>query len=203
MGTGYSKDKNIDLYLFTNKQYYVAGEYVEGQVYLNAKVLSSYSNICIKIFGEEYVYWSEGSGKNRRSYSNRYNSYNGHILLVDFHNKVDAGQYCFPFAFLLPSMMSGSYIYSQSCYIKYLLRVELVHPTEEKGSQIFEMYLNILEPPRMPIGAVAITQPINSKCCGCCSDYGIIVTSLNCSKNFVLNGEQVQISGSINNSQGK
>lgn len=129
MGSGYSKDKNIDLYLFTNKQYYVAGEYVEGQVYLNARAPSSYSNICIKIFGEEYVYWSEGSGKNRRSYSNRYNSYNAHILLVNFHNKVDQGQYCFPFAFLLPSMLCGSFIYSQNCYIKYMLRVELVHPT--------------------------------------------------------------------------
>jgi len=29
MGSGgFTKDKNIDLYLFTNKQYYVAGEYV-------------------------------------------------------------------------------------------------------------------------------------------------------------------------------
>lgn len=129
MGSSYTKDENIDLYIYNNKQYYVAGEYVEGEVYLNAKATRSYSNICIKIEGEEYVYWSEGSGKNRRSYSNRHKSYNAHILLVDFHGTVNQGQYRFPFSFLLPSMMSGSFIYSQSCYIKYLLKVELVHPT--------------------------------------------------------------------------
>lgn len=50
------------------------------------------------------------------------------------------------------------------------------------------MFLNILEPPRVPIGALSITETTHSKCCGCCSDYGTTTISLSCSKNFVLNG---------------
>ena len=122
--------------------------------------------------------------------------------MVDFHGTVQKGQYRFPFSFLLPSMMSGSFIFNQNCFIKYLLKVVLVHPTEEKDSQIYEMHLNILEPPRMPIGAVSLTNTVNSKCCGCCSDYGITTVSLSCSKNFVLNGDSVSISGFVDNKQG-
>ena len=126
-----------------------------------------------------------------------------HNLLVDFHGTANQGQYQFPFSLLLPAMMAGSFLYSQSCYIKYILKVELVHPTEESGTQRFEMYLNVVEPPRMPLGALTVTNHVNSKCCGCCTDYGNMTVGLSCNKNFVLNGDNIQISGMINNSQGK
>ena len=62
------------------------------------------------------------------------------------------------------------------------------------------MFMNILEPPRSPIGALSITNNMQASCCGCCSDYGHISLTLNSSKNFVTNGETIQISGVINNS---
>ena len=65
------------------------------------------------------------------------------------------------------------------------------------------MFLNILEPPRVPLGALSLTNNVNSKCCGCCSDYGNIGATLNSSKNFVLNGDMIQVNGQVNNSQGK
>jgi hypothetical protein len=83
-------------------------------------------------------------------------------LLVDFHGTANQGQYLFPFAMMLPAMMCGSYLFSSSCYIKYLLRTELVHPTDEKHTQSYEMYLNILEPPRIPLGAVSITNSVHA-----------------------------------------
>lgn len=64
------------------------------------------------------------------------------------------------------------------------------------------MQLNILEPLRTPIGALKISNSINSECC-CCKDYGTTTINLNCSKNFVYNGDSIGISGSINNSAGK
>lgn len=83
-------------------------------------------------------------------------------LLVDFHGTANQGQYLFPFSMMLPAMMCGSYLFSSSCYIKYLLRTELVHPTDEKHTQSYEMYLNILEPPRIPLGAVSITNSVHA-----------------------------------------
>ena len=44
---------------------------------------------------------------------------------------------------------------------------------------------------------------VHSQCCGCCTDYGTVSVSLGCNKNFVLNGDNIQITGCINNSQGK
>jgi hypothetical protein len=57
------------------------------------------------------------------------------------------------------------------------------------------MFLNILEPPRVPLGALSLSNTVNSKCCGCCTDYGNIGVTLNSSKNFVLNGDTIQING--------
>jgi hypothetical protein len=103
---------------------------------------------------------------------------------------------------LLPSMMSGSFMYSRNCYIKYTLKVVLVHSTEENKNQVYKMYLNILEPPRSPLGPVGVTNNVNSKCCSCCCDYGVTSVTLNCDKNFVLNGDTIQLNGTINNNRG-
>lgn len=59
-----------------------------------------------------------------------------------------------------------------------------------------------MEPPRNPVGPVSVSQTVNAKCCGFCCEYGNTTVTLNCSKNFVHNGETVQISGQINNTQG-
>lgn len=64
------------------------------------------------------------------------------------------------------------------------------------------MFLNILEPPRNPIGPGTLTHKVNSKCCGCCADYGFISATLNCDKNFIMNGDLLQINGCVDNSRG-
>jgi hypothetical protein len=65
------------------------------------------------------------------------------------------------------------------------------------------MFLNILEPPRFVLGPSSLTNTFNSQCCGCCTNYGNIQITLNSSHNFVHNGDNIQISGQVNNSQGK
>jgi len=54
----------------------------------------------------------------------------------------------------------------------------------------------------MPIGPITITNTVNSKCCGCCANYGFISVTMNCNKNFVMNGDLIQIDGLIDNSRG-
>lgn len=66
----------------------------------------------------------------------------------------------------------------------------------------------------MSIGPVTTSGQMTLSCCddcgkcdccwGCsCYNSGIITCTLNCSKNFVLNGEEVQISGLIDNTRSK
>lgn len=55
----------------------------------------------------------------------------------------------------------------------------------------------------MPIGPTRFFNNVNSKCCGCCKDYGNISVGLTCDKNFVRNGDMIRVTGMIDNSHGK
>ena len=67
---------------------------------------------------------------------------------------------------------------------------------------MYDLYLNIMEPPRIPFGAIATEITTNVKCCGCCKDYGNTTIGLKCDKNFAMNGDQINIEGFIDNSRG-
>lgn len=49
MGLSFSKDKNIDIYLNTDKQYYISGETVNGEIYLNAKITRTYLRLVVRL----------------------------------------------------------------------------------------------------------------------------------------------------------
>jgi len=91
------------------------------------------------------VHWSEGSGKNRRSYSNRRKTYTDEFLLAKFANgTIPGGHYCFPFSFLLPKAISGSFFDSENCYIRYPLQAYMTSSDGKNDNQSFIMNLNIL-----------------------------------------------------------
>lgn len=56
---------------------------------------------------------------------------------MDLNGTLNAGDFTYPFSFLLPSMMNGSYYRHNECYIKYNVRAVLTHPNDSKRSQIF------------------------------------------------------------------
>lgn len=73
------------------------------------------------------------------------------FVIKNFNGKVGQGQYTFPFSMLLPSMITGSFYKSSNAYLKYTLRAELQN-SDPKDSQYYEMFLNLIEPPRSPAG---------------------------------------------------
>lgn len=56
------KESSIEIYLNVDKQYYISGETVSGEIYLNVKKPRSYNRLVVKLVGEEQVGWREGSG---------------------------------------------------------------------------------------------------------------------------------------------
>lgn len=50
---------------------------------------------------------------------------------------------------------------------------------------------------------MSITNAVESKCCNCCSSYGIVSISMKSDKNFIVNGDYIQVSGVIDNTKGK
>lgn len=54
----------------------------------------------------------------------------------------------------------------------------------------------------MAVGPITSTNTVNSKCCGCCADYGTVSATVNCDRNFVMNGDLIQVNGVVDNTRG-
>lgn len=124
---------------------YTAGTYVDGAVYINCKSSRNYKMLNIKLEGGEHVEWSENKGDNKRTYRNTKHTYKAQFQLAVFANGVlPAGNYSFPFRFLLPSELPGSMFENEDCYIRYPLTAELVSSEKENDNQISMKFLNVL-----------------------------------------------------------
>jgi hypothetical protein len=71
------------------KKFYMSGEQVEGIIFLNAKSSRQYSNLVLRLVGDEHVYWSEEAGDQQISYSNTYYSYTTGFEVFDFQGQVE------------------------------------------------------------------------------------------------------------------
>jgi hypothetical protein len=60
-------------------------------------------DLFVEIKGEERVYWSEGSGKNRRTYNNHKTTYQSANKIYSFYSRnIPPSHHAFPFKILLP-----------------------------------------------------------------------------------------------------
>ena len=125
------------------------------------------------------------------------------FTLCDFGGNVAQGHYSFPFSFLLPNAISGSFYYSDESYIRYKLRALMNHPLKKEDNQYYDIFVNIIEPPRIPLGPALTQTTKNAKCCGCCMDYGLVTINMKCDRNFGTNSDLIKIEGVIDNSRGR
>lgn len=55
MNLKFKKDPKIDLFIETNRGYHIAGEYVEGTVFLKVRKDSQYHHLTLILQGDEYI----------------------------------------------------------------------------------------------------------------------------------------------------
>ena len=72
----------------------------------------------------------------------------------------------------------------------------------DKKKQSFQININIVEPPRIPLGGIVSKSNNLKKCCGCCRDYGEVRVALASDKNFVTTGDMIEVSAIVDNSNG-
>ena len=82
------------------------------------------------------------------------------------------GHYTFPFSFLLPASMSGSFFYNDNNYIKYPLTAYLASYDKKNDNQLFKMNLNVNELVKHSVGKTLVSRKSKGQCCGCCKGYG-------------------------------
>lgn len=59
MGASFDKDKHLDLYMEVDKPFYIAGELLQGSIYINAKQNRQYAKLILRLQGQEYIRWTE------------------------------------------------------------------------------------------------------------------------------------------------
>ena len=67
--------------------------------------------------------------------------------------------------------------------------------------QIYEVPLNIMEPPRIPLAPSSASKSVLNIGCGSWNNYGTVTLSIKAEKNFVFTGEKLAVSGEIDNTQ--
>ena len=97
MGSQNSKDSELDIYMEVNKPFYVAGDYVEGCVYLDVKENRQYKNLVVRLVGKEYVRPNLEEIDDFYEGENSYENYDSVFTLKDFGGNVEKGQRAFPF----------------------------------------------------------------------------------------------------------
>ena len=148
MGSKNSKSPD-GILIELDKPYYFPGELIFGKIYLNLFQNHYSSGINLTIQGEEFVSYSEmkiKKGNNQHNSNNNHNNkntssnnqkyvkkregktiiYRCSELIIPFHDSIiQAGQYIFPFSFILPSHLPGSFEYYDNdnfAYIKYIIQ---------------------------------------------------------------------------------
>lgn len=64
------------------------------------------------------------------------------------------------------------------------------------------MFLNTIQPFRALIKQIKSVETGESICCECCLSYGTTTLEMTSNKNYVKNGEMINIQGIIDNSRG-
>lgn len=152
----------VNLVLETDKNYYVPGEVVQGNVYINSPKPYPCSKIIMRIEGNESSWW-KGEAQQVRPNQQMHEKgkaenkggakiIDANFILCSWNSQAYLhGQYAFPFVFVLPSHIPGSYTEKKSEYrgeISYYIRCVCISP--KKGSSHVEKMQEVVvrEPQR-------------------------------------------------------
>lgn len=90
--------------------FYNSGSNIEGVVFVHAMDNFQFDALYIRIEGDEYCEWFEGSSKNRRKYVGNENFYAIEHLLTRFNNStLQQGKYVYPFSIELSENIPGTF----------------------------------------------------------------------------------------------
>jgi ribonucleotide reductase beta subunit family protein with ferritin-like domain len=123
---------------------------VKGCVYIDSRSDRQYEKLVVRMEGEESVRWRVYVEDDSWVEENKITSYDSIFTVFDFQGVVKVGQYAFPFTFLLPHSLPGTFTQivntitdDINCHIKYYLTATLNHPTSQPNSQQYQLNLNI------------------------------------------------------------
>ena len=87
MGSAHNKDEHVDMYIEVHRPYYVAGDAVEGCIYLHAKTNRDYQDLSIRLKGHEHIEWLYDNNQTD-IHLNDFENYDGCFPIRDFNGSL-------------------------------------------------------------------------------------------------------------------
>ena len=190
------------IYVNFDKPSYFQGEYVFGTVSLNLLKDFPGNELVIKIKGKEEARWSEGSGKNRSSYSGKKIILSHQFPLYKFtSSNIPMGQYNFPFTVFMSPMLPATFKnVGTAASVSYKIKGE-IKPTD-KGYKHFrsskDLHLKQAKNENFAPLISHLKVPVDIFCC---FGQGTTAIQTQVNKTNFFEGETAYIDCSVDNSQ--
>ena len=190
-----------ELGIETERGIYWAGERVEGNVCLVVNKGFPIKGIEIRLKGKERTKFRTGSGKHRHTHRGTHIccDYKGELITIK-ENIIMPGQYQFPFSFILPDSLPGSFYYkegSKEGEISYELIAGSIS-ADKSVSQLF-YFLPFQLQQQMPTAKTNQKQSKHLRIVGCCSSPGDSILHYELDKNYLHTTDKINIQITIDN----
>ncbi|CEM24006.1 unnamed protein product [Vitrella brassicaformis CCMP3155] len=200
----------------TDQQNYGAGDEVTGRVNLQVESPTQVKGVFLKVSGFERVtVWetytvTEGTGDNAkqvqktRTHTNRNDFFKVEVPVAQGLSHLDRGQYSYPFRFMLPSTLPGSFELSDrvhgdryNCEIVYKVKGKVVRPGMFKADLKDTKKLTVYQ--RMPPSVELVGHDHQMMYLCCCIAKGEMNLTMRCNADKYMPGDMAQLLCSIDN----
>lgn len=209
MGSNSTKSVEGGLIIDLDKSYYYPGEIIHGKIYLDILQDFETSGIELEIEVEEYTSFNElkkikntqnkSQIKKREGKKTLYN--NTQCVFKPDNNLLQQGQYIYPFTFMLPLNMPGSFEYYDNenvAYVKYIVEVRAVSlSTKHIRNTIL---LVVRQPPQFFQYPTKLSDTKTISSC-CCLDKGASTLNISFEKNYYCPDEKVNVICELDNTK--
>jgi hypothetical protein len=211
MGSNSSKVVEGGILIELEKPYYYPGEMIQGKIYLNFN--QNYNSHGIELgleveeFGSFKVMKQRRENKRSRQYTKiRYGKrilFKSTQIIVTFHNGiVSSGQYVYPFSFILPPNLPGSFEYydiENTAYIKYILEAKVISSNTKEHIKN-EILVIVRQPPQFFQYPTRLTDTKNIST-WCCLGKGTSTLNISYEKNYYCPDEKVNVICELDNTR--
>jgi len=215
MGSNSSKVVEGGLLIELEKPYYYPGEMILGKIYLNFHQNFNTHGIELGLEVEEFGSFKEQKQRTKvlsndhrsRFYTKvRYGKrilFKSNQIIITFQSgMVNSGQYVYPFSFMLPPNLPGSFEYydlDNTAYIKYILEAKVISSNSNNHIKN-EILVIVRQPPQFFQYPTRLTDTKNIST-WCCFSKGTSTLNISYEKNYYCPDEKVNVICELDNTR--
>lgn len=219
MGKAYSLDHSYgDIAIQFEQLSYMPGQQINGWIFINLVKPFQTNELLLLLTGKEVAkfvevhYYNNGHSTQRyvHVYKQKQEFYGyNYVIPAPYPNQFPAGQYSYPFSFVLPPNLRSSFLHmwneeGHRCYGRISYRAKAVFTDYVKKKVLFEKSTVVVNQPPNLMPQAARTATFNGPVKAYCGvDKGVLVMASYCDKESYVEGSSARIGVEIDCSRMK